>query len=445
MKFLGFNISLSRDAQPAASKGATEQALSAGLWPDEARTGIVLSNAYQQVVWVYRAINALAEQVSNIPFRFSTTTSTGEQLITTGPLVEFYGRPHPHMNRFQYWELRVIWLMLRGECFRIPIFDSPLGSGRPALKSVLILDPARFQHIVEGNQLIGWRYMDYSRNSPLSSQVFLPEEVWHEKLPNPFDFWRGMSPLAVAATAATTDHAASLFMKGVMENNGDVGTIVRTNEQLDPEQREQLLAALRQRKRRAGTADRPVLLWAGAEVVTPKLASSDLQFLANRKFSVTEICAAFGVPEEIITTTNAAKYDVMAGARLNFIENRVLPLCRRLEAEDDVTVKSIDPTADGWFDTEDHPVLAAARRDRLAAARAGFEMGIPFNELNRAFDLGFKPLPWGDQGHIPSAMQPAEGPAPVKPPAKPEDQRAAPQPDVFSRLTAALTTNTNHQ
>jgi len=118
-----------------------------------------------------------------------------------------------------------------------------------------------------------------------------------------------------------------------------------------------------------------VLLWGGAEVVTPKLASSDLQFLANRKFSCTEICAAFGVPEEIITTTNAAKYDVMSGARLNFIENRVVPLCRRLEAEDDVTVKSIDPTADGWFDPEDHPVLAAARRDRLAAARTGFDMG----------------------------------------------------------------------
>ena len=49
---------------------------------------------------------------------------------------------------------------------------------------------------------MGWRYIDYSRNSPLSSQVFLPEEVWHEKLPNPFDFWRGMSPLAVAAGRA---------------------------------------------------------------------------------------------------------------------------------------------------------------------------------------------------------------------------------------------------
>src|SRR5579862_5121741 len=39
-------------------------------------------------------------------------------------------------------------------------------------------------------------------------------------------------------------------------------------------------------------------------------------------------------------------------------------------------------------------------------------MGIPFNELNRAFELGFKPLPWGDQGHIPSAMQPADGLSP---------------------------------
>jgi hypothetical protein len=177
--------------------------------------------------------------------------------------------------------------------------------------------------LTSDNQIIGWRYMDYSRNSPLSSQVFLQEEV--------------------------------------------------------------------------------------PRVITPKLSSSDLQFLANRKFSCTEICSAFGVPEEIITTTNAAKYDVMAGARLNFIENRVLPLCRRLEAEDDVTVKSIDPTADGWFDVEDHPVVAAARRERLAAARTGFDMGVPFNELNRVFDLGFKPLPWGDQGHIPSTMRPADG------------------------------------
>src|SRR3954447_1049551 len=109
MRLFGFNISINRQSEPV-TKDATEYALASGLWPDDLRPGPVLSNAYQQVVWVYRAINALAEQVSNIPFRFSITTSSGEQLITTGPLVDFYNHPHPQINRFQYWELRVIWL-----------------------------------------------------------------------------------------------------------------------------------------------------------------------------------------------------------------------------------------------------------------------------------------------------------------------------------------------
>jgi HK97 family phage portal protein len=414
MKILGLNVSVSREP---VQKSGSEYPLSAAVWGDDWPTmGPVLRNAYQQVVWVYRAINVLAEQVANIPFRFSVGSAGGDDVITSGPLHEFYARPHPHINRFQYWELRVIWLMLRGECFRVPVYEGPGGR----LSGVVLLDPDRFQHVVDNNRLVGWRYTDYSRNTPLSSQVFLPEEVWHEKLPNPFDFWRGLSPLSVAGTAAATDHAASMHMKGVMENNGDVGLILRTSEQLDAEQREQLLAALRERKRRAGTADRPVLLWAGTEVVQPKLSSGDVQFLANRKFSRSEICAAFGVPEEVITATDGAKYDVMAGARLNFIENRVVPLCRRLEAEEEVTVKAIDARARGWFDVEDHPVLTAARRERLTAARAGFDMGVPFNELNRSFDLGFKPLPWGDKGYVPTTMQPADAPAaPTQPAPQP--------------------------
>src|SRR5205807_3513667 len=101
-----------------------------------------------------------------------------------------------------------------------------------------------------------------------------------------------------------------------------------------------------------GTADRPILLWGVNEIVRPSLSSADMQFLENRKFSRTEICTAFGVPEEIITTTDKAKYDVMAGARLNFIENRIAPLCARLEAEEEKTVRIIDRNAVGWFDID---------------------------------------------------------------------------------------------
>jgi HK97 family phage portal protein len=214
-----------------------------------------------------------------------------------------------------------------------------------------------------------------------------------------------MPPLYVADMAAKTDFAACSFMRGIIENNADAGLIVRSEQQLDDEQREQVLAAIRNRKRRAGAADRPVLLWGVNEIIRPSLSSADLQFLENRKFSRSEICAAFGVPEEIITTTDKSKYDVMQGARLNFIENRIAPLCSRLEAEEDVTVRAIAPNAVGWFDTDSLPIMQEARRSRLAAVKTGFDMGVPFNELNRVFDLGFRPLPWGDTGYLPTKLQ----------------------------------------
>jgi len=432
MKIFGLDLKFARStASNRTTDGlaATKRSLggSAAAWlggEDPVRDGPVLSNAYEQVVWVYRAINVLAEQVANVPFLFSVGERGRERLITSGPLLDFYARPHPQINRFQYWELRIMWLMLRGECFRVPIFsDSSLPAGgtssaspqlsasvlqsksKRRLTGVLILDPARFQHIVEDHQLIGWRYTGLGPRAPLASQVFLPEEVWFEKLPNPFDFWRGLPPLRVAGLAARTDFAAGAFMRGIIENNADTGLIVRTDQWLSDEQREQIVAALRERKRNAGQADRPVLLLGSAEVIRPQLSSSDLQFLENRKFSRAEICAAFGVPEEIVTTTDYAKYDVMAGARLNFIENRIAPLCSRLEAEEDATVKSLDPQASGWFDLDSLPILQEARRSRLAAARTGFEMGVPFNDLNRVLDLGFKPLPWGDTGYVASKLQ----------------------------------------
>jgi phage portal protein BeeE len=194
-------------------------------------------------------------------------------------------------------------------------------------------------------------------------------------------------------------------MKGILENNADLGVLIRTEQPIDPDQGTQLLAALRQRKRRAGVADRPVLLPGCAEIVKPSLSSSDLQFLENRKFSRGEICAAFGVPEELVTSTDHAKYDVMEGARLNFVENRVAPLCARLEAGEQSCVRLLQPDAVGWFDLDSLPILQQARRQRLAAAREGFGMGVPFNELNRVLDLGFRPLPWGDRGYLPASFR----------------------------------------
>jgi hypothetical protein len=126
MKFLGYTLTKDQASPPPPVTRSLSTAFLRG--DDVDQPGTLLVNAYEQVVWVYRAINVLAEQVANIPFLFSSGERGRENLITSGPLLDFYDHPHPHINRFQYWELRIMWLMLRGECFRLPIFDDSFSS-----------------------------------------------------------------------------------------------------------------------------------------------------------------------------------------------------------------------------------------------------------------------------------------------------------------------------
>jgi HK97 family phage portal protein len=402
-----------RQSEPTSQKSAVtpEQWLCGLDFPGPAR----LNAPLEQSAWLYRAAMVIAEQVANIPFVFSRGERGRESLITSGPLIDFYNQPGPRLNSFQYWELRVLWLLLRGESFRVPIFSDSSSSSSSSsssnghsigytsyrarhskLKAIAFLDPDFMHQIIQNHQLVGWRY-NGPRVDPLAPEVFLPEEVWHDRLPNPFDNWRGLAPLRAADLAARMDFASASHMHGIIENNAENGLIVRTDQQLTDEQREQMKTALRNRKRGAGSADQTVLLWGATEIIQPKLTSADLQFLENRKFARGEICAALGVPEEIVATTDHNKYDVMQGARLNFIENRIGPLCARLAAEEQKTVQAIDPNAVGWFDLDSLPIMQKARRDRLASAKIAIDMGVPFNEVNRVLDLGFKPLPDGDK------------------------------------------------
>src|SRR5882757_4227748 len=120
MKLFGLNINISRSNSASIDqnskienqKSYSPEALAWLNGPTEDANSPLLSNAYQQVVWVYRAINVLAEQIANIPFLFSRGERGRESLITSGPLQKFYDHPHPYLNKFQYWELRIIWLML---------------------------------------------------------------------------------------------------------------------------------------------------------------------------------------------------------------------------------------------------------------------------------------------------------------------------------------------
>jgi HK97 family phage portal protein len=402
-----------------------------------AGNGATLNNPYSQSAWVYTATSILAQTVAQIPFRISkigggnarhvrslrdsaphrqfVRKALNEEILSSGEVVDLFNRPHPTMDRQMFFELLVTWLALRGEFFVVPLdaADGPvdLTDRAPRIKRLLTLNPDKFWHVVQGYDLAAWRYTGSPLMSPLPSEMFSPGEVIQSKLPNPYLYWRGMSPLTVALAPAATDFAGEQFQKGLWMNNADTGVIVTTDQILADDQRRSIESALRERKRKAGTPDRPLFLFGGAKIEKPTLSMMDMQFLETRKFLRQEIFAILKVPESLAGFTSDLNDGGAGGsldaAKASFIESTITSLCQRIECALAPVVASFDPNYVGWFDIDSLPIMQAARRTRWDTATKMFAMSVPVEDINTNLDLGLPAQPWYKKGFIPFNLQDA--------------------------------------
>ena len=138
-----------------------------------------------------------------------------------------------------------------------------------------------------------------------------------------------------------------------------------------------------------------------------------MQFLESRRYLRQEIAAIFGVPDAMIGFSEQRGHGSSGGAttmgaeKLTFIENTVTSRCRSLEAAVEPIVKTFGDDLVGWFDIDGLPIMQEARRDRVDSATKLWSMGVPFNEINEVYDLGFTRLPWGDTGYLAFNVQAA--------------------------------------
>ena len=133
-----FNVSLG--AQRAAAPSSPIQAWLRGedTFPSQSA---ILASPYQQSVWVYTVVSAIAQTVSSIPFRISKGDRSGENIVTSGPAVDLFNRPHPYLNRFRFWEFIVTWFCLRGEAFIVALDKSgsilPIANQKSKIENAL--------------------------------------------------------------------------------------------------------------------------------------------------------------------------------------------------------------------------------------------------------------------------------------------------------------------
>lgn len=143
----------------------------------------------------------------------------------------------------------------------------------------------------------------------------------------------GISRLARAAETMTTVQASNTFARKFLENSAQPSGFIKAENDLTPEQIEDLRSQMRERYSGTANAGRVGILTAGLEWVQAQISPEDAELLESRKFGVEEVCRLFQVPPPLVQDYSHNTFTNSETAGRWFAMFTLAPWARKIEAE----------------------------------------------------------------------------------------------------------------
>lgn len=296
-------------------------------WSQEKRERLAVTSS-----WVYSAINLLANKASAANLGVFEQDRESLTEIVDHPFEQIWQRPHRFFGTSFLMQYTIWWLRLRGEAYWWLIPDR---AGE--LASMVPVPSSHMQPVPDSEEYIrGYAYWSGEQNK----WVPIPaDKVCYFRLPNPFDFHRGLSPLSAYRTALETDTAASRWNRDTFVKEATLRTLFSLPADLqkqvfDRAKDEILREVVQEHKRfmvvRAGQVD----------VKTMGLSQKDAEFLAGREFSREEIDRVVGGIPAGYWAKDATRANAEA-AEMKVTNDSVWPMLVMMH--DEITTQIVQP------------------------------------------------------------------------------------------------------
>src|SRR5581483_3213455 len=157
--------------------------------------------------FVYAAVNAKAREVMTIDWRLFKATGDEHEEETEHELLDLLDSVNDNMTGLEFKYLTSACLDLTGNAF---IYLQGVKNDLDKPKALHLMPPDRVKLVIDKRN---WPYqlMGYKMKLENVELAFKPYEVVHLRLPNPANFFQGMSPTAGAAEFIDNDNYAMEF------------------------------------------------------------------------------------------------------------------------------------------------------------------------------------------------------------------------------------------
>ena len=305
------------------------------LLMDQARSGVLNgygSDDITQIMrlstvtsWVYSDISLISDRTSS-PDLYSVHAieegKAGEK-IENHEINQLLERPNALMTGSYLLRLTNWWIQLTGNGYVFlstpRVAQGPIQELWPLPANQMTPKPETLRY----SPLTGELVIDYEYINGGVIQLLPGENVAHFRLPNPYDYWQGLSPLTGLQLAVRTDFAQARWLDTFFgEDNAIPTSVISVSPDLDDDAFDEVKRDIQSQ---FGAGRRSAITRAGdMSIELVQHAIAELQVLEGRRFNRDEIDRVYRVPSGIFG--NAMSGDSRLGAEIALAKNALQPM-----------------------------------------------------------------------------------------------------------------------
>ncbi|MFJ5143038.1 phage portal protein [Streptomyces sp. NPDC088707] len=415
-----------REAEPETKSitwtggyASTTYAGTSNVWSTEGRADgwdvdRVVTEGYERVIWVYKAIETIGKHAGRLPLEIGigdTEDGEFERVIEDDPLLRVLnGRANPVETGSQFRKRLSAQILLskRGA------FVEVTRSNRGTITRLDLLPPNRVIPVPDPRG----EYIAHFEFTTLHGEVreLDPERVRWIRDPHPTDPFSGMTPLEAAGISVELDYLSRLYNVAFIRNDARPGGIVAVDtSSLSEGEMNRLESRFLPGSEFAGHVSVIGAGPGGMNYVDLAAKPREMAYEHAAQNAKIEILGAFGVPESVLGNASGRTFDNAEQEEFNFWSHTELDHLAMISQAFAGDVSH--PHADLRYKTSSVQVLELPRRRRRAESREEWEAGlISIDEYRRRAGL-----PAMNNPHT-RALWISPQRAPV--PARPEDAAA---------------------